>query len=156
MSILDRFKKKAPVARSYRKGDAGLDAALVSAVVSDVPIIIHDIEDKYGVSLSKIPECLKEIDTLLVSGKNITMDEARGLGSLLGELLRERFGGHWEWYVFDGTEVESLVIRPGKKEELRVFPINKIKRQIDDRDPYGISAFWSFVEQNVDGALAPR
>jgi hypothetical protein len=92
-------------------------------------------------------DALDEVLILVGEGPQFDLEfEVRLWGSYLGEVVRGRYAGAWEMYVYPGgnTAVPAVNVRGS-----RLFPLMKVYRRLTEGDEEDLRTFFSKITERL-------
>ncbi len=92
-------------------------------------------------------DALDEVLILVGEGPQFDLEfEVRLWGSYLGEVVRDRYAGAWEMYVYPGgnSAVPAVNVRGS-----RLFPLMKVYRRLTEGDEEDLRTFYTKVAERL-------
>lgn len=92
-------------------------------------------------------DALDEVLILVGEGPQFDLEfEVRLWGSYLGEVVRSRYDGAWEMYVYPGgnSAVPAVNVRGS-----RLFPLMKVYRRLTEGDEEDLRTFFSKITERL-------
>ena len=92
-------------------------------------------------------DALDEVLVMVGEGPEYDLEfEVRLWGSYLGEVVRGRYAGAWEMYVYPGgnSAVPAVNVRGS-----RLFPLMKVYRRLTEGDEEDLRAFFSKITERL-------
>jgi len=109
-------------------------------------VAASEFRQKLDLSAESV-DALDEVLIMVGEGPEFDLEfEVRLWGSYLGEVVRDRYAGTWEMYVYPGgnTAVPAVNVRGS-----RLFPLMKVYRRLTEGDEEDLRTFFSKITERL-------